>query len=93
MTAGVELHLSYLELIVVAFLLVFGLLRELMHLIRGMGDELLHFLEWWVIFHRRARGLWLAAGAKQLSTPPAVGQRHFVPDVGLDHDRLPSKTG
>ena len=93
MTAGVDIHLSYPELIVLVFLLAFGLLRELMHLVRSMGDELLHFLEWFAKFRKRLRALRLPEGYKRQRQLPVIDKRRFAPDVDLDRDRLPSKVG
>jgi hypothetical protein len=53
--AGVTIHLSIPELIIVAVVLGFSAIRELMHLARANGEEVLEFLRWWAKFRHDVR--------------------------------------
>ena len=55
--AGLTLHLSIPEVIVVGVVLTLAVLRELLHLIRSSGRELLDFLRWWRSFRQEWREL------------------------------------
>lgn len=70
--SGVTLHLSIPEVIVVGLVLALAGIREVLHLVRANGDELLDFLRWWQAFRgefARIRSSRALPGDSQITNP------------------------